>query len=158
MAVDDATFAPRSASTRALTTVVLTATDGAKLTSECSVNVTLTGATVPSVVSLDVSPTVTLAVGCDVSTIVNVAVPYPGASPDVVERELLDRLEESISGISGVDRISGTAQDGFANVTVFFVFEKPPLLFHPVEMKRLEQTAEYPALAKRYEDALAELA
>ena len=56
--------------------------------------------------------------------IVNVAVPYPGASPDVVERELLDRLEESISGISGVDRISGTAQDGFANVTVFFVFEK----------------------------------
>ena len=56
--------------------------------------------------------------------IVNVAVPYPGASPDVVERELLDRLEEAISGISGVDRISGTAQDGFANVTVFFVFEK----------------------------------
>lgn len=42
-----------------------------------------------------------------------------------------------------------------AMVFVFFVFEKPPLLFHPVEMKRLEQTAEYPALAKRYEDALA---
>jgi len=29
-----------------------------------------------------------------------------------------------VSGISGVDRISGAAQDGFANVTVFFVFEK----------------------------------
>jgi hydrophobic/amphiphilic exporter-1 (mainly G- bacteria), HAE1 family len=56
--------------------------------------------------------------------IVNVSVPYPGASPDVVEREVLDRIEESISGISGVDRMQGTAQDGFANITVFFVFAK----------------------------------
>ncbi|HEX7546698.1 MAG TPA: efflux RND transporter permease subunit, partial [Gemmatimonadaceae bacterium] len=56
--------------------------------------------------------------------IVNVSVPYPGASPDVVEREVLDRIEESISGISGVDRMQGTAQDGFANITVFFVFSK----------------------------------
>jgi HAE1 family hydrophobic/amphiphilic exporter-1 len=56
--------------------------------------------------------------------IINVAIPYPGASPDVVEREVLDRVEEAVSGISGVDRISGSAQDGFANVTVFFVFEK----------------------------------
>ena len=56
--------------------------------------------------------------------IVNVAIPYPGASPDVVEREVLDRVEEAVAGISGVDRISGSAQDGFANVTVFFVFEK----------------------------------
>ena len=56
--------------------------------------------------------------------IINVAIPYPGASPDVVEREVLDRVEEAISGISGVDRIQGAAQDGFANVTVLFVFEK----------------------------------
>ena len=49
--------------------------------------------------------------------IINVAIPYPGASPDVVEREVLDRVEEAVSGISGVDRISGAAQDGFANVT-----------------------------------------
>jgi len=56
--------------------------------------------------------------------IINVAIPYPGASPDVVEREVLDRIEEAVSGISGVDRIMGSAQDGFANVTVFFLFEK----------------------------------
>ncbi len=56
--------------------------------------------------------------------IINVAIPYPGAAPDVVEREVLDRVEEAVSGISGVDRINGSAQDGFGNVTVFFVFEK----------------------------------
>ena len=59
-----------------------------------------------------------------VQPIINVAVPYPGASPDVVEREVLNRIEEAVSGISGVDRMQGTAQDGFANLTVFFVFEK----------------------------------
>jgi HAE1 family hydrophobic/amphiphilic exporter-1 len=56
--------------------------------------------------------------------IVNVAIPYPGASPDVVEREVLDPIEEAIAGISGVDKIDGTAQDGFANITTYFVYEK----------------------------------
>ena len=56
--------------------------------------------------------------------IINVAIAYPGASPDVVEREVLDRVEEAVAGISGVDRIQGSAQDGFANITVFFVYER----------------------------------
>ncbi len=43
-----------------------------------------------------------------------------------------------------------------AMVFVFFIFERPPLLFQPVEMTRLEQTAEYPALAARYQEALDE--
>ena len=42
------------------------------------VNVRLTGLTVPSVVSLELRPITTLAVGCDVSTTVNV-----GASPPI---------------------------------------------------------------------------
>ena len=43
-----------------------------------------------------------------------------------------------------------------AMVFVFFVFERPPLLFHPVELKQLEQRAEYPALEARYQQALDE--
>ena len=43
-----------------------------------------------------------------------------------------------------------------AMVFVFFVFERPPLLFQPVELKRLEQTAEFPALEARYRQALDE--
>jgi Na+/proline symporter len=43
-----------------------------------------------------------------------------------------------------------------AIVFVFFVFERPPLLFQPVELKRLEQTAEFPALEARYRQALDE--
>src|ERR1700681_2365292 len=43
-----------------------------------------------------------------------------------------------------------------AMVFVFFVFERPPLLFQPVELKRLEHTAEFPALEARYHEALDE--
>ena len=56
--------------------------------------------------------------------IVTVSIPYPGASPDVVEREVIDRIEEAISGINGVDRMQSTSMDGFGSIMVMFVFEK----------------------------------
>ena len=56
--------------------------------------------------------------------VVSVSVPYPGSSPEVVEQEVIDPMEEAISSISGVDRITSTAVDGFATIIVEFVFEK----------------------------------
>ncbi len=43
-----------------------------------------------------------------------------------------------------------------AMVFVFFVFERPPLLFQPVELKSLEQSAEFRGLEARYRQALDE--
>jgi HAE1 family hydrophobic/amphiphilic exporter-1 len=57
--------------------------------------------------------------------IVFVAIAYPGAAPDVVEREVVTRIEDKISGISGVDKINSTSTDGFAQIIVQFVFSKP---------------------------------
>ncbi|MFL5616702.1 MAG: efflux RND transporter permease subunit [Gemmatimonadaceae bacterium] len=57
--------------------------------------------------------------------IVFVGIAYPGASPDVVEREVVTRLEDKISGISGIDKINSTSTDGFAQIVVQFVFSKP---------------------------------
>lgn len=56
--------------------------------------------------------------------IVAISIPYPGASPDTVEREVIDPLEEVISGISGVDQITSSSLDSFATLVVQFVFEK----------------------------------
>ena len=56
--------------------------------------------------------------------IVFVGVAYPGAAPDVVEREVVDRLEDKISGIGGVDKLNSTSTDGFAQIVVQFVFAK----------------------------------
>ncbi|HKN68182.1 MAG TPA: efflux RND transporter permease subunit [Gemmatimonadaceae bacterium] len=57
--------------------------------------------------------------------IVFIGIAYPGASPDVVEREVVTRLEDKISGISGVDKINSTSRDGFAQIIVQFVFSRP---------------------------------
>ncbi len=58
--------------------------------------------------------------------IVSVTIPYPGASPDGGRARSARPVEEAVFGISGVDRMQSTcfALDGFANITVFFVFEK----------------------------------
>src|SRR5215204_4074238 len=56
---------------------------------------------------------------------VTVAIPYPGASPDGVEKEILDPVEEAISAISGVKQVTGSAEDGYATVLVEFLFDKP---------------------------------
>ena len=56
--------------------------------------------------------------------VIAVSVPYPGASPDSVEREVVNPLEEAISGISGVNKLNSSSLDGFASLIVEFVFEK----------------------------------
>lgn len=38
-------------------------------------------------------------------------------------------------------------------VFVVFLFEKPPLLFNPVQMARVEQSADFPVLSQRYDTA-----
>jgi HAE1 family hydrophobic/amphiphilic exporter-1 len=56
--------------------------------------------------------------------VVVVSVPYPGASPDVVEREVIDPIEEVLSGISGVDRMTSSSSDSFGTITIEFDFQK----------------------------------
>jgi HAE1 family hydrophobic/amphiphilic exporter-1 len=56
--------------------------------------------------------------------VVSVSVPYPGASPGVVEREVIEPLEDAINGISGVDNLESTSLDGFGIVVVEFDFSK----------------------------------
>src|SRR4030095_12521981 len=57
--------------------------------------------------------------------IVFIGIVYPGASPEQVEREVVDRLEDRISGISGLDQLNSTSSDGFAQIIVQFKFDKP---------------------------------
>ena len=53
-----------------------------------------------------------------------VSVAYPGASPETVEREIVNRIEKSMQSISGVDRLSSTSREGSAQFVLFFNFEK----------------------------------
>lgn len=56
--------------------------------------------------------------------VVVVSVPYPGASPETVEREIVNRLEKSLQAISGVQHINTTAAEGSATFELQFDFKK----------------------------------
>ncbi|HUG22543.1 efflux RND transporter permease subunit, partial [Piscinibacter sp.] len=54
--------------------------------------------------------------------VINIA--YPGASPDTVEREVVNRIEKALQSISGVDEVRSTASEGNARIVMIFDFDK----------------------------------
>lgn len=53
-----------------------------------------------------------------------VSMAYPGASPDTVEREIINRLEKSLQSISGVKEVYANATEGNARFDLQFDFKK----------------------------------
>ncbi len=56
--------------------------------------------------------------------VLTVNIPYPGASPSTVEREVVDRIERALQGIAGIDRLHSTASEGNASFVLIFNFDK----------------------------------
>ena len=52
--------------------------------------------------------------------VVAVVVAYPGASPEAVESDILEPIEEAVSTIAGIDEVQSTARTGSALVVMFF--------------------------------------
>ena len=49
---------------------------------------------------------------------ISISTVYPGASPSEVEEGVVRRIEEKIAGLSGIDRITSYAREGYGVVTV----------------------------------------
>jgi len=56
--------------------------------------------------------------------VIVVNVPYPGASPETVEREIINRIEKSLQSISQVYELRSTASEGQAQIIIIFNFKK----------------------------------
>ena len=52
---------------------------------------------------------------------VTATIVYPGASAEVVERDVVEPIEEAVSGIDGVRQVRSQAQDGRARIEVEFL-------------------------------------
>ncbi|MGE5531185.1 MAG: efflux RND transporter permease subunit, partial [Bacteroidota bacterium] len=52
--------------------------------------------------------------------IVSVTIPYPGASPDEIEQRVVRPLEDQVSVINGVDRVTSQAQENIGSITIRF--------------------------------------
>lgn len=53
-----------------------------------------------------------------------VNIPYPGASPDTVEREIINRVEKSLQSVPGVEEVYSYANEGSAGIEMRFSFKK----------------------------------
>ncbi|MGD9279009.1 MAG: efflux RND transporter permease subunit, partial [Desulfobacterales bacterium] len=49
---------------------------------------------------------------------VQITVPYPGASPQEVERSIILAIEEAVQGLEGVNEVRSSAREGAGMVTV----------------------------------------
>jgi HAE1 family hydrophobic/amphiphilic exporter-1 len=53
-----------------------------------------------------------------------VTIPYPGASPETVEREIVNRIEKALQSISQVYQLRSTASESQAQLVIIFNFKK----------------------------------
>jgi hydrophobic/amphiphilic exporter-1 (mainly G- bacteria), HAE1 family len=53
-----------------------------------------------------------------------VNIPYPGASPETVEREIVNRVEKALQSISQVYQIRSTSAESNAQIVIIFNFKK----------------------------------
>jgi hydrophobic/amphiphilic exporter-1 (mainly G- bacteria), HAE1 family len=51
-----------------------------------------------------------------------IVAPYPGASPDAVNSQVTEPIENSLQGIAGLDKINSTSAEGIASIQVGFKF------------------------------------
>ncbi len=55
--------------------------------------------------------------------VVTVTTPYPGASPETVEREVTKKIEEAINTVQGIKHVESTSQEGLSNILIVFRLE-----------------------------------
>ena len=89
-----------------------------------------------------------------------VTVINPGASPEEIETEITEKVEEAVNTISGIDELRSSSIEGISRVFVQFVLEKDvEVAFNEVQQKvqtiipNLPVTAEQPTVLKLDTDA-----
>ncbi|MBV6647901.1 MAG: efflux RND transporter permease subunit, partial [Cyclobacteriaceae bacterium] len=57
---------------------------------------------------------------------IDIAVPYPGASPSEVEEAIAIKIEENLEGVVGIDRVTSVSKENLATVEVELLEEADP--------------------------------
>jgi HAE1 family hydrophobic/amphiphilic exporter-1 len=91
---------------------------------------------------------------------ITITVINPGASPQEIETEVTEKIEEAVNTISGIDELRSTSVEGISQVFVVFVLEKDVnVAAQEVENRvqtvipNLPETAEQPTVQKLDTDA-----
>lgn len=81
--------------------------------------------------------------------IISVVTNWFGASPAEVEREIINRQEEVFKGLEGLEKMTASAEDGRARVTLEFRVGQEMSRMLLLVANRLDQVQEYPAEVDR---------
>ena len=91
---------------------------------------------------------------------ITITVVNPGASPQEVETEVTDKIEEAVNNISGIDELRSTSIEGISQVFIQFVLEKDVNVAAQEAENRVQtvipnlpDTAEQPTVQKLDTDA-----
>jgi hydrophobic/amphiphilic exporter-1 (mainly G- bacteria), HAE1 family len=91
---------------------------------------------------------------------ITITVVNPGASPEEVETEITEKIEEAVNTISGIDELRSSSVEGVSQVFVQFILEKDVnIAAQEVENRvqtvipNLPDTAEQPTVQKLDSDA-----
>ena len=91
---------------------------------------------------------------------ITITVIDPGASPEEIETEVTEKIEEAVNTVSGIDELRSTSTEGAAQIFVQFVLEKDVnVAAQEVENRvqtvipNLPETAEQPTVQKLDTDA-----
>ncbi len=89
-----------------------------------------------------------------------VTVVNPGSSPQEIETEVTEKIEEAVNSISGIDELRSTSIEGISQVFIQFLLDKDvEVAFNEVQQKvqnvipDLPETAEQPTVQKLDTDA-----
>ncbi len=47
---------------------------------------------------------------------------YPGAAPEIVERQVTEPIEQSVQGVAGLEKVTSTSREGVATIQLAFTF------------------------------------
>src|SRR6476661_8644766 len=91
---------------------------------------------------------------------ITITVVNPGASPQEIETEITDKVEEAVNTISGIDELRSTSVEGVSQVFIQFVLEKDVNVAAQEVQNRVEtvipnlpDTADQPTVQKLDSDA-----
>src|SRR5512147_358346 len=56
--------------------------------------------------------------------VVNVSISWEGASPEIMETDVVDLVEDAVTSVEGVKEVTSSSRQGSANITVEFELER----------------------------------
>ncbi|XLS29525.1 efflux RND transporter permease subunit [Flavobacteriaceae bacterium M23B6Z8] len=78
-------------------------------------------------------------------TFINISVAYPGASPEEVEKGVIEKIENNLKGIEGIDRVSSVSSENLGTISIEIITDVNINLVVDDVKNAIDRIASFPA-------------